>query len=233
MLIFVDLETTGLEVNDVICSIAVLTENAVKYELINEGKKIPPLASSIHHITNEMIQGKKPFQQGSVYNFLEQNNSIDNTLIVHNAKFALEKLAQGGLHWQGDIISTLKVTKHLIRECELFSLEFLRYELKLYTRENNIKEKYGIKDALCAHNALNDLLVTKLLFDYLLDYAMIKEMKELSFKNVLLEKFTFGKYMGKYIEEISMNDKSYLEWMLSLSNIDEDLKYSLEYYLKG
>jgi len=233
MLIFVDLETTGLEVKDVICSIAVLTDNEVKYELINEGKKIPPLASSIHHITNEMIQGKKPFQQSSVYAFLEQNNSIDNTLIAHNVKFDLKKLAQGGLHWQGDIIDTLKVTKHLIRECELFSLEFLRYELKLYQKEESLKIKYGIKDALCAHNALNDLLITKLLFDYLLDYAMIKDMKELSFKNVLLEKFTFGKYMGKYIEEIFMNDRSYLEWMLGLSDIDEDLKYSLEYYLKG
>ncbi|ADN09637.1 exonuclease domain-containing protein [Sulfurimonas autotrophica] len=233
MLIFTDIETTGLEADDVMCGIALLSEDKVMYELLNEGKKIPPLASSIHHITNEMIQDKKLFIQSEVHDFLEQNNNPKNTLIAHNIKFDLEKLAAAGLHWQGDIIDTLKVTKHLIKECELFSLEFLRYELKLYMQENEIKQKYGIKDALCTDKALSDVLVTKLLFEYLLEYATVKEMKELSFQNVLLEKFTFGKYKGKYIEEIVLNDRSYIAWMLSLKELDEDLKYSLEYYMRG
>jgi len=233
MLIFIDIQTTGLETDDVMCSIALLNEDKVIYELLNEGKKIPPLASSIHHITNEMIQDKKSFKESKVHDFLEQNNNPNNTLIAHNIKFDLEKLSAAGLDWQGDAVDTLKVTKHLIQECELFSLEFLRYELKLYRQESTLKEKYGIKDALCAHNALNDVLITKLLFEYLLDYATLQEMKELSFQNVLLEKFPFGKYMGKYIEEIVLNDRAYVSWMLGLKELDEDLKYSLEYYLKG
>jgi len=233
MLIFTDIETTGLEADDVMCCIALLSENNLMYELLNEGKKIPPLASSIHHITNEMIHDKKLFIESEVHDFLEQNNNPKNTLIAHNVKFALEKLATAGLHWQGDVIDTLKVTKHLVKECELFSLEFLRYELKLYTNENAVKKKYGIKDALCAHNALNDVLVIKLLFEYLVDYATVQEMKELSFQSVLLEKFPFGKYMGKYIEEIVFNDRAYATWMLGLQELDEDLKYSLEYYMRG
>lgn len=233
MLIFVDIETTGLETDDVMCSMALLSEDKMMYELLNERKKIPPLASSIHHITNEMIQDKKLFIESEVHDFLEQNNKPKNTLIAHNIKFDLEKLSVAGLHWQGDVIDTLKVTKHLIKECELFSLEFLRYELKLYTKEDSVKKKYGIKDALCAYNALNDVLVVKLLFEYLLDYATVQEMKELSFQKVLLEKFPFGKYIGKYIEEIVLNDRAYVVWMSGLEELDEDLKYSLEYYLKG
>ncbi len=233
MLIFIDVETTGIEVGDVICSIALLHVDDLIYEFINEGKKIPPLASTIHHITNEMIQDKKSFIESKVYSFLKQNNNADNTLIAHNAKFDLEKLNGAGLDWQGDIIDTRKVTKHLIKECELFSLEFLRYELKLYRREDAAKQKYGIKDALCTDKALGDVLMTQLLFEYLLDYATIDEMKALSFQKVLLEKFIFGKYMGKYIEEIVFNDRAYVQWMLGLEDLDEDLQYSLEYYMRG
>jgi len=233
MLIFMDVETTGLEAGDVICSIALLYEDDVIHELLNEGKKIPPLASTVHHITNEMIQNKKSFKESKIYDFLKQNNSSDNTLIAHNVKFDLEKLNVAGLDWQGDVIDTLKVTKHLIKECELFSLEFLRYELKLYIKECEMKQKYGIKDALCVHKAVRDVFVTKLLFEYLLDYATIEKMKELSFQKILLEKLSFGKYMGKYIEEIVLNDRAYITWMLGLQELDEDLKYSLEYYMRG
>ena len=54
-------------------------------------------------------------------------------------------------------------------------------------------------------------------------------MIELSFKNVLLQKLEFGKHAGKYIEEVAMNDRGYLEWMLgNIMDLDEDLKYTLD-----
>jgi len=224
MLIFIDIETTGLEREDKIC----------KYELVNEGKKIPPQASSIHHITNEMIKEKSAFKEGEIYKFLQENSNDKNTLIAHNIKFNLEKLSSAGVTWKGDLTDTLRVTKHLIPECEFFSLQVLRYELQLYRDEEKLKDELGIKDALSAHNALSDTLVVKLLFNSLEELASLDEMKELSFKNVLLQKFDFGKHSGKYIEEVAMNDRGYLEWMLhSVSDLDEDLKYSINYYLKG
>jgi len=236
MLIFLDLETTGLEQNDKLCSVGLINAETQEYmyEIINEGKKIPALASSIHHITNEMIKDKAAFTKSKIYEYLMQNNSAKNTLVGHNVKFDLDKLLASGLIWRGDVIDTLRVTKHLIPECELFSLQVLRYELKLYKNEKQEKSKLGIKDALFAHNALSDALVNKLLFEYLLDMASVDKMKELSFKNVLLQKFNFGKHKGKYIEEVCMNDRGYLEWMLSsATDIDEDVKYSINYYLQG
>lgn len=235
MLIFLDLETTGLEVNDKICSIAALEADNQKYfyELINEGKKIPPQASSIHHLTNEMLKDKPKFKESEVYKFLHDNNHVENTIVAHNVKFDIEKLSSAGLIWKGGVIDTLRVTKHLVPECELFSLQVLRYELKLYKDERQEKELLGIKNALYAHHALADVIVTKLLFTYLLELSSEDEMKELSFKNVLINKFTFGKYKGKYIEEVSMSDRGYLEWMLSVADINEDIKYSINYYLRG
>ncbi|WP_297443519.1 exonuclease domain-containing protein [Sulfurimonas sp.] len=233
MLIFIDVETTGLEESDRLCSVALLDKERARYELLNEGKKIPSIASSIHHITNEMIQDKAAFEASEIYKYLNECNKEENTLVAHNASFDLKMLASSGFVWQGDVIDTLKVTKHLISECELFSLQFLRYDLKLYKEEDRLLQKYGIKDALCSHNALADVVVTKLLFEYLLDISYVDSMKELSFKPVLLQKLTFGKYLGHYIEDIANSDRGYLMWLLSLSELDEDLRYSIEYYIEG
>jgi len=234
MLIFLDLETTGLKAQDKICSIALLSEENFRYTLVNEGKKIPAEASSVHHITNEMIQDKLPFIQSDIYTFLQKHNTSENTLVAHNVAFDIEKLCSAGLLWKGNVIDTLRVTKHLIPECEFFSLQFLRYELKLYKKEQVCAEKYGIKDALVAHNALSDTCICSLLFETLLEYATVEKMKELTFENVLLEKFSFGKYKGKYIEEVCLNDPQYAKWVLTtLSDIDEDTKYSINYYLEG
>jgi DNA polymerase-3 subunit epsilon/exodeoxyribonuclease X len=226
VLIFLDLETTGLEATDKICSIGLLTcKDDVVYELLNEGKKIPPKASSIHHITNEMIKDKGTFANSQAHKFLQENNTLNATLIAHNVKFDLQKLSAAGFEWKGKIIDTLRVTKHLIPECEFFSLQVLRYELQLYKKE---------KEILVGHNALGDAQVVKFLYEYLLDLASHEQMCELSFKKVLLQKLGFGKYAGKYIEEIAMYDKAYLEWMLfGISELDEDLRYSIMSHLKG
>ena len=238
MLIFLDIETTGYETEDRVCSLGLLGfDDGVclksHYEVVNEGKKIPPKASALHNITNEMIADKVTLRESENYNYLHQNSKEENTLVVHNRAFVLPFLERAGLKWHGKIIDTQKVLKHHIPECEIFTLEFIRYELRLYKNEQKYKKLCGIKDALIAHHALSDALVIKLLFDYLLEELSEEVMQELSFKNVLLEKFPFGKYVGRYIEEIAMSERSYLLWMLSLESLDDDLAYSLEYYLQG
>lgn len=228
MLIFLDVETTGLEIDDKICSVGIvaLKDNELieKYELVNELKKIPPKASSIHHITNEMIADKKRFKGGEIYHFLELHNNIDTTIVAHNVKFDLDKLLSGGLVWNGGVIDTLRVTKHLIPECEYFSLHFLRYELKLYKNEQR---------QLYAHHALDDAHVTKNLYEYLLDFVTEERMQALSFEPVLLQKMNFGKFSGRYIEDIALNERGYLEWVLAnIVDLDEDLRYSITYFLQ-
>lgn len=238
MLIFLDVETTGLEEADRVCSIgfiAVEGEKIVsKYELVNEGKKISPKASSINHITNEMIKDKPKLVDSEAYKFLVEHNTKDTTIIAHNVKYDLKMLATCGFVWHGEVIDTLRATKHLIGECEQFSLQFLRYELNLYKAEEKEALKCNIEESISAHNAISDSLHVKLLYEYLLDMATHKEMLELSQKNVLIQKFEFGKYSGRYIEEISMVDRGYLEWMIgNIMDLDEDLRYSIEYYLEG
>jgi len=233
MLIFLDLQTTGVEATDVICAISLLNERELVTEFINEGKKIPAFASSINNITNEMIEGSGAFKDSNAFKILQKLNSDANILVMHNATFCLEKLFSHSLSWKGGVVDTSRVCKHLISECEFFSLNFLRYELQLYREEEALKKEYGIKYALFAHDVKSDVIITKLLFEYLQEMATVEKMQELSFSKVLLEKLPFGKYQGRYIEEIMQIDRNYLQWMLQLADLDEDLRYSLEYYLEG
>lgn len=227
MLIFLDVETTGLEEDDKIVSLGLIAvedyQTEYMYDLVNEGKKIPAIASSVNHITTEMIKDKPELKLTQAYQFLEKNNSEDTVIVGHNVKFDLDKLRAAGFEFVGEVIDTLRVTKHLIQECEFFSLQFLRYELKLYRGED--------KD-IVPHNALSDAKIVRLLYRYLEEMTTQSEMIELSLKNVLLQKFEFGKHKGRYIEDVAMNDRGYLEWMLAnLSDLDEDLRYSISYYL--
>ncbi len=228
MLIFLDIETTGLEEQDRICSLGIIAQGKTYYELIKSPRKVRPESSAIHHLTNEMLQDKKTFKESEIYKVLQEYNSIDNVLIAHNAPFDIKMLQKEGIIWQGAIVDTLKCVRHLIPECEQFSLQYLRYELKLYKLENS---NLGITPQ--AHNALSDALHVKLLYEYLLEIASLEELQNLTIEPLLISKFTFGKYKGRYIEEIAMNDASYLHWMLnSMSDIDEDMQYSLEHWLK-
>ena len=236
MLIILDLETTGIAVDDRIVSVGLLNAEAkeYKYGLFNEGKKISVEASSLHHITNEMIQGKEAFCESAIYHYLQEHNTSLNTLVVHNSKFILQMLHKTGFVWQGSVIDTQRTTKHLIPECEVYSLQILRYELRLYKQEESLKSEYGIKDALFAHHALSDALVIALLLHYLEEMVSLEKMVALSAQNVLLEKLNFGKHKGQYIEDVVQNDRAYLEWVLqSLSDLDDDLRYSIEYNLQG
>ncbi|MBL0707695.1 MAG: 3'-5' exonuclease [Sulfurimonas sp.] len=227
MLIFIDVQTTGLESSDKVCSLGVVScenkEVLTFYDLVDEGKKVPSIASSINHITRDMLKNKPSLTQSKAYKFLLENNKESNTIIGHNVKFELSMLERTGFSFLGEVIDTLRVTKHLIPECEIFSLQFLRYELDLYKKEGK---------KLIANHALDNALMVKNLYEYLKDMDAKSDFIKLSFKKVLLQKFEFGKYSGQYIEEISMSDRAYLEWMLSnIVDLDDDLRYSIEYNL--
>jgi len=228
--IFLDTETTGLEVKDRICALGVITENEAHYELINPGKKIPPSASAIHHITNEMVKEAPSFAESLSVQKLKSLNTPENILVSHNAPFELEMLQKEGLAWQGRIIDTLKCSKSLMDDLEGYALQFLRYELRLYREEANVFKAHDIP--IVPHHALSDALHTKMVLEYLLDLADIERLIEISKSHVLLTRLPFGKYAKKRIEEIALKDPGYLKWMIdSLMDMDEDLRYSIEHYL--
>ena len=231
MLVFLDTETTGLEPNDRICALGFVCDDDIHHELINPAKKVPPSASAIHHITNEMLTEAPIFAISKSDSKLKNLNTLENTFISHNAPFDLEMLQKEGITWQGNVIDTLKCSKALMDDLDGYSLQFLRYELRLYRNELEFFNDYGI--AITPHHPLSDALHTKMIYEYLLDLADEEELIALSQSRLLLSKLPFGKYAKKRIETVALKDPLYLKWMLeSLMDMDEDLRYSIEYYLQ-
>ncbi len=234
MLIYIDVETTGLEQNDRLCAVGLILfdEEVITYqELIKPPKKMRPEASAINHITDEMLKKKKSFEDSKINEILEKYNRTETTFIGHNIAFDIAMLKKEGFVFQGAFIDTLKCTRALIQECEQFSLQYLRYELKLYKDEKKVADELTIE--LQAHEVLSDALHVRLLHCYLNDMAGDEKLQELSSHPVLIQKLSFGKYKGRFIEEIAMNDGAYLSWVLSsVESLDEDMRYSIEYYTK-
>lgn len=220
MLVFVDFKATGNELDDKICAVSVLSGDDYFAELVNEGKKISSEASAYHHINNKHIKDKGTFLHSKTYQFLQELDE-SSVVVVHDYEFIRKLLEPLGVGMAGKIIDTKRIAKHIISDIDRFDLQYLRYELQLLDGSEPV------------YKPLEDVVMIKSLFDYLLESVTIEQMFKLSFQNVLLEKFSFGKYNGRYIEEIVQNDPQYLQWMLSLENLDTDLRYSIEYYLQG
>jgi len=234
VLIYLDLETTGLEEADRICSLGLIVESEescqTHEELIKPSRKIRPEAMAVHHITNEMLKEAPVFSDSKIVALLQKHNNVENTLVAHNINFDLAMLAKEGFFWKGGVIDTLKCSRHLIDEIDRFSLQFLRYELGLYRSEEAEAEKLGLQ--LKAHSALSDAFHVRLLQHYLSEMADDEKLMELTIEPVLIKKFIFGKYKDHYLEEVAMNDAGYLRWMLG-QMIDEDLEYSIKHFLQG
>jgi len=233
MLIFLDLETTGLESDDRVISIGLIYEDTLHYERISPAKKkIQIDAMVVHHITNEMLKDAPIFENSNTKVLLDSINTKSNTIISHNVGFDSMMLTREGFEFKGEYIDTLRCTRHLLKENDSHALQYLRYDLELYKQEQVYFKNNGV--TIQPHHALSDALHVKMLYNYLLGLSDEKTLKLLSNQRVLIEKFSFGKHKDKYIEEVSMNDRGYLEWMLhTMSDLDEDLRYSIEYYLGG
>ena len=227
MFIFLDTETTGAAQNDRLCQLAYKTE---KGEIVNQLFK-PPLpitidAMCVHHITNEMVENKPAFKGRPHHQRLvDLLNRDKNILVAHNAKFDVDMLEKEGIHPKR-IICTLKIARHMDTKGVIprYSLQYLRYFL-------------GIKINATAHDALGDILVLEKLFERLFAKmsknigpgAVENRMMDISSKPVLLARMSFGKHKGELFKDIP---QKYLKWLSGTDDLDEDLKFTVEYYLK-
>jgi len=247
-LIFIDTETTGIGADDRLCQLAYVAKQGNEVietynELFNPGKKIPPEASAVTHITNKMVADKPRFTESSDYtrikNLLEDKSSI---FVAHNAVFDIGMMAKEDIV-PSNFICTLRVARYLDKQGKLaqYKLQYLRYFL-------------DIEIDAPAHDALGDVLVLCELFPRLYksvgkelgievpeviseyDQVILERMIEISSQPSLLHVFMFGKHSGKKISDVVQSDRGYLEWLLEQkrnSNDDEsDWIYTLEYFLK-
>ena len=239
--IILDTETTGNKEDDRIIQLGffVISNGAcdVFDDYCSSTQKISVEAMEVHNITPEVIKDKPTILETRAYKKLQEINNPDNYLLIHNSKFDLDMLKKEGFINQMKVIDTLRCAKHLYPELDYHRLQYIRYKLELYKKEQ--KEADALKISIKSHDAIGDVLVLKLFSRELFlktkeahpDSNPNEKLVELTKTPALIEKFKFGKYKDQRVEDVANSDLGYIKWMYKNLELDEDLKFTLEKFL--
>ena len=240
--ILLDTEATGKDEEDRIIQLAFIVLDQKEFEVYDDlcftDIDIKFEAMEVHNISPEMIKNLPKCIETDAYKALVKLNIEDNYIIMHNAPFDLAMLEKEGFVNKMKVIDTLRCAKHLYKDLDAYRLQYLRYYLEIYKEEKEEAKKLNLD--LKAHNALSDVVILKLFLRKLQgkikenfkDTNPINKMLEFSNRPVLIEKFKFGKHKDKFIKNIIFEDSSYIQWLLK-QDLDEDLKYSINYFMKN
>ncbi len=236
--IILDTETTGTGELDRVIQLGYIVLGSKEVEVHNEfcssDMPISFGAMEVHGITPDLLEGKSTCKESIAYKRLNELNTNDNYIIIHNAPFDLDMLKKEGFNTQMKVIDTLRVAKHIFADEEAHRLQYFRYKLGLYKEEQ--KEADALDIVVKAHDAIGDVLVLKLFLSKLKEAVQkqfpsenpVEKMVDLTNTPIIIKSFKFGKYKGKTLEEVARSDAGYLRWMLSsMENLDEDMRYSL------
>lgn len=240
--IILDTETTGTGDNDRVIQLGYIVLGGKNVEVHNElNSSDVPIgygAMEVHGITQEAIEGKPTCTETTAYKRLLELNTNDNYLIIHNAPFDIKMLEKEGFSTEMKVIDTLRVAKHIMPDEEAHRLQYFRYKMELYKSEQKEADALGI--VVKAHDAIGDVLVLKLFLSKLKEAVMaafpsenpVEKMLDLTNTPILVKTFRFGKHKGKSLEEVAREDAGYLRWMLgNMENLDDDMRYSINFYL--
>jgi DNA polymerase III alpha subunit (gram-positive type) len=236
--IILDTETTGIGELDRVIQLGYIVLGSKEVEVHNEfnSSDIPISygAMEVHGITQDLIEGKPACVQTAAFKRLQELNTNENYMIIHNAPFDLGMLEKEGFNTQMKVIDTLRVAKHVLPDEEAHRLQYFRYKMELYKEEE--KEANALNIVVKAHDAIGDVLVLKLLLSKLKAIVSeqfpsenpVEKMVDLTNTPILVKTFRFGKHKGKELAQVAREDAGYLRWMLSsMDNLDDDMRYSI------
>lgn len=236
-IILLDTETTGAGEADRICQLSYLVcdEKGEILELHND-LCTPPLpisfeAMAIHHITPEMIEGAPSCIETTAFKRLVELNTPENLMVIQNAEFDLGMLAKEGMNLEMKLIDTFRVLRAWHPLDTPHGLQFKRYQWGLYKQEQPLIDKLGI--VINAHDALGDVIVLKHLYEKLIESHAVESMIELCSKPIILEYIPFGKHKGKRFEEVAIEARNDLKYMMENFDLDGDLRATFNHYLES
>jgi DNA polymerase III subunit epsilon len=220
--IYYDTETTGVRSDkDRIVELAAFDpiENRTFCQFINPGFPIPPEATAIHNITNEMV-ANAPFFKEVAASFLAFC-PLETVLIAHNNDafdklFLEQEFKRSGLEFpQFRFVDTLKWARKYRGDLPRHTLQSLR-------------EVYGFP-ANQAHRALDDVVVLHQVFAAMIDDLSMEKVLELLVHPQGVSRMPFGKHQGKLLAEVP---KDYVIWLASSGAFDkaenQELKQNFE-----
>lgn len=221
--IYYDTETTGLKPDkDKIIEIAAYDPVLGKTfeKLINPGSPIPPEASAISKITDDMVANAPSFSEigkefiefceGDVVLIAHNNDAFDIHFLRN--EFQRHQISMP-THW--NFLDSLKWARRYRPDLPRHTLQFLR-------------EIYAI-EANNAHRALDDVIVLHKIFELMIDDLSIEEVFKLMNRPRDIQHMPFGKHQGEPLNKVP---RAYIQWLASNGAFDKpenkDLKESFQ-----
>ena len=219
--IVADTETSGLNKEDGPCEVAWVEidedMNVIDrvHSLIDPQVPIKASASGIHSITDRIVAEAPTLDEffDEVLGNPFQNDQI--VFVAHNAPFDWKFFKKYIPNHLGTIC-TLRLARHIFPDEENHKLQTLRYSLGLEDGEGG-----------GAHTAMGDVEVCLNLLRAAVnkDGGTLMEMMEISETPITVKTMPFGKHKGTKLGALPTQ---YVQWLLGLDNIDDDLRGSLE-----
>lgn len=180
---------------------------------------IPPDTKAIHHITEDDVRDAP--QARELWSTLLDDLGSDDLIVAHNAKFEQHFTPPCGQHW----VDTYKVARVLWPDAPGHSNQCLRY-----WRGLNVH----LSPTDMPHRALPDAIVTAALFADMLHQCAdrpdaVAWMVNVSRYPALIKIMNFGKHKGMAFADAPSD---YLHWIVEKSEMDEDTKFSANYWLR-
>ncbi len=244
-LVFFDLETTGLDIlNDRIVQFAFVKVSPDRTldewsELVNPGIPIPPEASRVHHITDEMVADKPTFAEWAprVHAYLVGCDLAGFNVAAFDLPFLQAELERCG------------------QPLPLQEMRVIDAQVIFHKNEpRNLAAAYRFycgSELVDAHDALADVRATVRILD-----AQLNRYRELPSAMDALHKYcaprnsrfvtadrkfywrngeavlAFGKHRGKSLQWLVENERDYLNWIIA-GDFSEETKAIITDALNG
>lgn len=188
-------------------SINIINDDKLITTLVNPQHDITTHQMSLHNITNEMVKNQPTLDMTPAYILLKMDPAA--IIVGHGIDKLNIILKNSGVDpLPNEIIDTHKCLYHATtEEWKSYKLNYVRYELdfdKLNPDAN--REDFSYRTIL-----------TKNLMDYLIekDEMSIDDMTMVTRNPLIYKKFSFGKYAGKYFDDVAKEDYQYFKWLLN------------------
>ncbi|MFP4527702.1 MAG: exonuclease domain-containing protein [Candidatus Kapaibacterium sp.] len=240
-IIFLDLETTGLNVeSDRIVEIAMIKhlpngkEDTIEAR-VNPGMTIPAEATNVHGISDEDVKDSPHFSKiaTSIYTFIQGCDIVGYNCIAFDIPLLLNELRRCGYDWDYSKVSIIDVGNLY----KIFEPRTLEKAVEFYLQRHHD----GAHGAMADTKATTDVF-TKMLNQYgEISNCSISELaRKSNYDRSLYDLagrfteneegvpvFNFGKYKGAPVSE----KPNYIEWML-LTDFPDDTKRFCRIFLK-
>ena len=190
-----------------------------KYEtLIDPKRPIPDSSREIHHISDEMVQGKPTIKEvlGYVLEFVGKS-----IIVGHGIGFDIDVIANEAE--RSEIPCTIRnnLTIDTVRMARLYG-ESPTNSLEQLRKHFNI-------EAEIAHRAMSDVIVNVDVFKFLSKpYKSLEKLFDVLSRPILLKDMPLGKHKGRPMKEVPLD---YLRWAAN-KDFDKDLLFTIRSELK-